>query len=89
VRIGKTYMNMELAKVLGELLLPLCTDVFEVLIAEHDYTSLCNEQSKFVLLRICELGQLESANLSADARRQTGQRYAWIIQQVWFRFVCV
>jgi hypothetical protein len=66
-------MNMKLAKVLSKFFLPLCTDVFEVLIAEHNYTSLCNEQSKFVLLRICELGELDSAYLSTDARRQARQ----------------
>jgi hypothetical protein len=82
-------MNMELAKVLDEFLLTLCTDVFEVLITEHNYASLCNEQSKFVFLRICELRELDSADLSADTRRQADQRYAWMVQQVWFRFVCI
>ena len=80
---------MELAKVLSELFLLLCTDAFEVLVAEDDYASLCYEQSKLVPLRICELRELESADLGADPRREAGFGYAGMVQEICFRFVCI
>jgi hypothetical protein len=51
-RPNGTYMNMQSAKVLRELLLLLGTYVLEILIAEDDDTSLRDKQSKFVLLGV-------------------------------------
>ena len=73
IETKKAYMYVKPAKVLGELLLPLCTDILKVLIAEDDYAPLCNEQGKFVLLRIRKLRELDSTDLSTDTRCQTGQ----------------
>lgn len=46
------YMNMQSTEVLRELFLPLGTDILEVLIAEDDYTALCDKQSKLIFLSI-------------------------------------
>ena len=75
-------MNMKLAKVLGKLFLPLGADVLEVLIAEHNHASLCNDQSKLILLRICEFRELGTTDLSTDSRCQTSQRYTWVIKEI-------
>jgi hypothetical protein len=45
-------MDVQSAKVLREFLLPLCTDVLEILTAEDDYTSLRDKQSKFIFLLV-------------------------------------
>lgn len=46
------YMDVQTTKVLREIFLSLGTYVLEVLIAEHDDSSLCDKQSKLVLLSI-------------------------------------
>ena len=46
------YMNVQTTKVLRELFLSLGTYVLEVLTAEHDDSTLGDEQSKLVLLSI-------------------------------------
>ena len=46
------HVNVQTTEVLRERLLPLGTNVFEVLIAEDNDSSLCDQQSKLVLLSI-------------------------------------
>lgn len=53
-----TYMNMETAEVLPELLLFLRPDVLEVLVAENYNTTLGDQQRELILLSIGQLGQL-------------------------------
>ena len=72
-------MDVESSKVLPELFLFLGPDVLEVLPAEDDNSSLCDQESQFVLLGIAELAQLESSNLSADSRRELSGDDVWVV----------
>jgi hypothetical protein len=42
LEVYSTYMHVQTTKVLRELFLSLGTDVFEVLITEHDDSSFCD-----------------------------------------------
>lgn len=81
---------MESAKVLPKLLLFLRPNVLEILTAEDDYSSLCNQQSQFVLLGIAELAQLEPFDLSPDPGSELGDEDVWIVgcKKVRLCFVC-
>jgi len=46
------YMDVQTTEVLREVFLPLGTNVLEVLTTEHNNSSLCDKQSKLVLLSI-------------------------------------
>lgn len=45
-------MDVQTTEVLREVFLPLGTNVLEVLTTEHNNSSLCDKQSKLVLLSI-------------------------------------
>lgn len=47
-----SYVDVQTTEVLRELFLSLGTDVLEVLTTEHHNSSLCDKQSKLVLLSI-------------------------------------
>lgn len=85
--MGAGGVNMESAKVLGELLLLLRTDVFETLVTEDDDATLGYEQGKLVLLSISQFGQLDAADLGANAGCETSQRYAWVAEEMGFGLV--
>ena len=59
---------MESAKILPKCLLLLWPNVLEVLAAEDDHASFCDEQSQFVPLDIAQLAQLQSLDLRPDSR---------------------
>ena len=59
---------MESAKVLPERLLLLWPDVLEVLAAEDDLASFCDEQGQLVTLDIAQLAQLQSLDLCPNSR---------------------
>lgn len=59
---------MESAKVLPERLLLLWPDVLEVLAAEDDHASFCDEQGQLVTLDIAQLAQLQSLDLCPNSR---------------------
>jgi len=86
---GDTHVNVQPAKVLPELLLLLRTDVLEVLVTEDHHAPLRNQQCELSLLGISQLRELESADFSADSRRQASHHHIWIIrrQQIWFCWV--
>ena len=61
-------MHVQTAEVLTKLFLLLRPNVFEVLIAKNDDTALRDQKRKFVLLRVCQLRQLEACDLGANTR---------------------
>lgn len=82
-------MDVESAKVLPKLLLFLRPNVLEILAAEDDYSSLCNQQRQLVLLGIAELAQLEPFDLSPDPGSELGDEDVWIVGcKVRLCFVC-
>lgn len=46
----------------------LWTNVFEILVAKNDDSSLGDQERQFILLHIAQLAKLKSSNLRADSR---------------------
>lgn len=61
-----TNMNVQWAEISRKLCLLLWSNILEILPTEDDYTPLCNQQRKFVLLRVIQLRQLKASNLGTD-----------------------
>lgn len=63
-------MDMQRAEITGKLLLTFHADVLEVLVAEYDNPAFGDQERKFILLAVIELGQLQPTNLGPDDRRE-------------------
>jgi hypothetical protein len=63
-------VDVQLPKIGSKLLLLLGANVFKVLVTEDNDTAFRDEQSQLVLLGICQLRQLQAADLSAHAGSQ-------------------
>lgn len=67
-----TNMNVQRAEISRKLCLLLWSNILKVLPTEDDHTPLCNQQRKFILLRVIQLRQLKTSNLSSDHWRNFG-----------------
>lgn len=67
-----TNMNVQWAEISRKLCLLLWSNILKVLPTEDDHTSLCNQQCKFILLRVIQLRQLKASNLGSDHWRDFG-----------------
>lgn len=63
---------MQWPKVSRKLLLLLWSNIFEVLPTEDHNPPLCNQQRKFILLRVIQLRQLKASDLGTDNWRDFG-----------------
>lgn len=73
-------MHMQPAKVPAKLLLPLHTNVLEVLAPEHHDAPFGNQQRELVLLLVRQLGELEAGDLGADAGGQLRDLDVGVVQ---------
>jgi hypothetical protein len=85
------HVDMQAAKILPKLLLSIRTNVFKVLVTENYNTPLRDQQGKLILLRVCQLWELQSGDLSADTRRKSGRLEVGVLlaQEVRLRRVCM
>lgn len=72
-------MNMQRPKILTELLLLLNANVLEVLVAEDNNASLCDQEGKLILLGIVQLRELKTSDLGANYWREPVGLDIWIV----------
>jgi hypothetical protein len=72
-------VDVQFPKILPKFLLFLGPNVLEILAAENNHSSLCNQQSQLVLLCITELTQLETLDFGSDSGSKVCGSDIWII----------
>lgn len=63
---------MQWPEISRKIFLLVCAYIFEVLVAENDYSPLSNEQGKFILLSVIQLRKLKASNFSSNNWSELG-----------------